>query len=158
MAVTLHNLFHELLVVPVALHNLLVELVMLNTVASNETCSRLCWLSAMGMHGLILGCFQDRSLTLDSQAWTGRKYSAFVPRVTSVSVLPTFYADEPDPNQGDSTRLDVVVSFADGRSVRYHPSAGPTWSDEAQPTKAMQQRYNRARKLAERLASAQAEV
>ena len=74
------------------------------------------------------------------------------------SVLPTFYVDEPDHNQRNSPRLDIVVSFTDGRSVRYHPSADPIWSDEAQPTEAMQQRYNRARKLAKKLQAAQPEV
>ena len=64
------------------------------------------------------------------------------------SVLPTFYPREPDHNQHDKPRLDLVVSFADGTSVRYHPSATPIWSDETQPTDAMQKRYNRAAKLA----------
>ena len=64
------------------------------------------------------------------------------------SVLPTFYPREPDHNQHDKPRLDLVVSFADGTSVRYHPSATPIWSDETQPTDAMQKRYNRAEKLA----------
>ena len=64
------------------------------------------------------------------------------------AATPTFYKHEPDPNRGDKPRLDIVVSFANGRSVRYHPSAEPIWSDELQPTKAMQVRYNRARKIA----------
>ena len=64
--------------------------------------------------------------------------------------VPTFYEREPDPNQGDAPRLDIVVSFADGRSVRYHPSADPIWSDEPQPTKAMHTKYNRARNIGRR--------
>ena len=52
--------------------------------------------------------------------------------------MPTFYPDEPDPNQKDAPRLDIFVSFADGRSVRYHPSAEPIWSDQAQPTAPVQ--------------------
>ena len=63
------------------------------------------------------------------------------------AAVPTFYEDEPDPNHGDAPRLDILVSFADGRSVRYHPKANPIWSDELQPTQAMQCRYNRARNI-----------
>ena len=53
------------------------------------------------------------------------------------TVVPTLYQDEPDPNQRDAPRLDIVVSFADGRSVRYHPQADPIWSSQVQPTDAM---------------------
>ena len=63
------------------------------------------------------------------------------------AATPTFYKDEADPNRGDKPRLDIVVSFADGRSVRYHPRAKPIWSDEVQPTEAMSMRYARARTL-----------
>ena len=66
------------------------------------------------------------------------------------SFVPTFFHQEPDPNQRDKPRLDIVVSFDNGDSVRYHPSADPIWSTSPQPTDAMQQRYNRARKLARR--------
>ena len=76
------------------------------------------------------------------------------PGANITAVVPTFYQDEPDPNQRDAPRLDIVVSFADGRSVRYHPSAEPIWSDQPQPTKAMQIRYNRAIKIAKKLHSA----
>ena len=58
-----------------------------------------------------------------------------------------FYADEPDPNQENKPRLDIFVQFASGHSVRYHPSASLIWSSEPQPTKAMQIRYNRAKKI-----------
>jgi hypothetical protein len=67
-------------------------------------------------------------------------------RVVS-AVMPTFYLDEPDSNQHDMPRLDLLVSFTDGSSVRYHPQATPIWSDQWMPTEAMQKRYNRARKL-----------
>ena len=63
------------------------------------------------------------------------------------AATPTFYKHEPDPNRGDKPRLDIVVSFADGRSVRYHPKAKPIWSDEVHPTEAMSMRYARARTL-----------
>ena len=76
------------------------------------------------------------------------------PGANITAVVPTFYRGEPDPNQDDAPRLDIVVSFADGRSVRYHPSAEPIWSDEPQPTKAMQTRYNRAKNIAKKLHSA----
>ena len=64
------------------------------------------------------------------------------------SFVPTFFPAEPDPNQRDKPRLDIVVSFGNGDSVRYHPNADPIWSTSPQPTDAMQKRYNRARKLA----------
>ena len=64
------------------------------------------------------------------------------------SFVPTFFPAEPDPNQRDKPRLDIVVSFDNGDSVRYHPRAEPIWSTSPQPTDAMQKRYNRARKLA----------
>ena len=69
------------------------------------------------------------------------------PGADITAAVPTFYEDEPDPNQRDAPRVGIVVSFANGKTVRYHPSAKPIWSDELQPTKAMQMRYNRARKL-----------
>ena len=75
------------------------------------------------------------------------------PGANITAVVPTFYQDEPDPNQRDAPRLDIVVSFADGRSVRYHPAAEPIWSDQPQPTKAMQIRYNRAINIAKKLHS-----
>ena len=37
---------------------------------------------------------------------------------TPTNFVPTFYHDEPDPNQGDKPRLDVVVSFDHGPSER----------------------------------------
>ena len=75
------------------------------------------------------------------------------PGANITAVVPTFYEDEPDPNQRDAHRLDIVVCFADGRSVRYHTSADPIWSDEPQPTKAMRTRYNRAINIAKKVHS-----
>ena len=75
------------------------------------------------------------------------------PGANITAVVPTFYQDEPDPNQRDAPRLVIVVSFADGRSVRYHPAAEPIWSDQPQPTEAMQKRYNRAINIAKKLHS-----
>ena len=64
------------------------------------------------------------------------------------SIVPTFYPDEPDPNQQNKPRLDLLVSFNDGETVRYHPSAHPISSRTPQPTDAMQKRYNLAKNLA----------
>ena len=72
------------------------------------------------------------------------------PGWTPTNCVPTFFHDEPDPNQKDKPRLDIVVSFDNGVSARYHPSAVPIWSTETQPTDAMQTRYNRAKQLARR--------
>ena len=64
-----------------------------------------------------------------------------------VSIIPTFYPDEPDHNQSNKPRLDILVSVNDGATVRYHPSSNPIWSHEVQPTEAVQKRYNLAAKL-----------
>ena len=72
------------------------------------------------------------------------------PGWTPTSFVPTFFHDEPDPNQKDKPRLDIVVSFGNGHSVRYHPSADPIWSTSPQPTDAMQKRYNRAKQIGQR--------
>ena len=69
------------------------------------------------------------------------------PGWTPTNFVPTFFHDEPDPNQKDKPRLGIVVSFDNGVSARYHPSAVPIWSTETQPTDAMQTRYNRATNL-----------
>ena len=69
------------------------------------------------------------------------------PGWTPTNFVPTFFHDEPDPNQRDKPRLDIVVSFGNGHSVRYHPSADPIWSTSPQPTDAMQKRYNRANNI-----------
>ena len=39
------------------------------------------------------------------------------------SIKPTYFMDEADANHFDRPRLDFVVSFDDGTSVRYHPKA-----------------------------------
>ena len=39
------------------------------------------------------------------------------------SIKPTYFMDEADANHFDKPRLDFVVSFDDGTSVRYHPKA-----------------------------------
>ena len=64
------------------------------------------------------------------------------------NIVPTFFEDEPDSNQQNKPRLDIVVSFQDGVTVRYHPSAKPIWSTDSQPTAAMQGRHRLAAKLA----------
>ena len=71
------------------------------------------------------------------------------------NIVPTFFEDEPDHNQQNKPRLDIVVSFLDGVTVRYHPSATPIWSTEPQPTVAMQMRYRLAAKLLRTLGAAE---
>ena len=46
------------------------------------------------------------------------------------SVSARFFEEEPDHNRRDKPRLDIVLSFADGRWVRYHPQATLIWSGE----------------------------
>ena len=68
-----------------------------------------------------------------------------------VSIVPTFFLGESDYNRRDKLRLDFVVAFNDSdgvsQTVRYHPNAHLIWSQETQPTSAMQGRLNRAAKL-----------
>ena len=40
-----------------------------------------------------------------------------------ISIVPTYFIDEADPNHFDRPRLDIVVFFDDATSVRYHPKA-----------------------------------
>ena len=47
-------------------------------------------------------------------------------------IMPTFYMDEADHDNFDKPRLDFVVSFDDGRAVRYHPDCDERiWLDDA---------------------------
>ena len=64
-------------------------------------------------------------------------------RVLEKSVA-TFFPAEADPNQDDAPRLDIVLTFSDGITVRHHPKAELIWSTQAQPTAAMQLRIHRA--------------
>ena len=47
------------------------------------------------------------------------------------SIMPVFFMDEADANHFDRPRLDFVVSFDDGRAVRYHAAADKIWIDAA---------------------------
>ena len=80
-----------------------------------------------------------------------RPGSAAQPALESVSAR--FFEDEPDPNRRDKPRLDIVLTFADGRWVRYRPKAILSWSDEQLPSQAMRTRYNRAANLKKRAES-----
>ena len=74
----------------------------------------------------------------------GDKY----PRGADVTgCLPTFFLEEADANQHGAPRLDLVLSFSNGDTVRYHPGATPISSRDPQPTDAMQARINLRRKL-----------
>ena len=46
-------------------------------------------------------------------------------------IMPVFFMNEADHNNFDRPRLDFVVSFDDGRSVRYHPACEEIWFDAA---------------------------
>ena len=65
-------------------------------------------------------------------------------------VSAKFFEGEPDPNRRNKPRLGIVLYFADGRWVRYHPIATLIWSDGQLPCDAMEKRYNLAAKLAKR--------
>ena len=66
-----------------------------------------------------------------------------------------FYLEEPDPTPQkwpDRPRLDALITFTDGRWVRWHPSGDLIWSTEDMPTAAMVTRINRKKKLMQMLA------
>ena len=63
------------------------------------------------------------------------------------SVRPMFFPEEPDSNQGDKPRLDIMITMSDRSWVRYHPGAAPISSTDRMPTEAMQKRYDRIKKL-----------
>ena len=64
-----------------------------------------------------------------------------------VQSVATFFPDEPDWNREGRPRLDIVLTFSNGHSARYHPRAALMWSTEQQPTDAMQKRMNYGKKL-----------
>ena len=72
-----------------------------------------------------------------------------------VSTVPTFYLNEPDHNHNNKPRLDIVLTFNDGETVRYHPRAHHIWSSTEQPTRAMLKRYNLHEKLKKIIEKAQ---
>ena len=60
-----------------------------------------------------------------------------------VSIVPTYFMDEADANQGDMPRLDFVVTFNDDwLPKRYHPGAN------ADPNQLAQAIFQRRRRLA----------
>ena len=72
-----------------------------------------------------------------------------------VSIVPTFYLDEPDHNHRNKPRLDILISFNDGETVRYHPRADHIWSSTQQPTLAMRKRYDLREKVRKKIEKAQ---
>ena len=73
------------------------------------------------------------------------------PDAAVASSTATFFEQEANHNRGNKPRLDIVLLFSDGRTARYHPKAKLIWSDEPQPTDAMQQRLNLASKIRKRV-------
>ena len=82
----------------------------------------------------------------------------FPPGTSIASIVPTFYLDEPDHNQQNRPRLDILISFIRGEiygeTVRYHPRAHLICSSSQQPTQAMQNRYNLREKLRRKMENA----
>ena len=66
-------------------------------------------------------------------------------------IMPVFFMDEADHDNFDRPRLDLVVSFDDGRTVRYHPGSDRIWLDDAGlpigSSDAIKQRRHRLQKL-----------
>ena len=82
--------------------------------------------------------------------WQQRLGHQYPPGGQVMSAVATFFPAEADHNRGGAPRLDVLLIFSDGITVRYHPHAKLIWSTDAQPTEAMQKRMNLARKQARR--------
>ena len=89
----------------------------------------------------------ETACELDEEYWKQVLGNDYPTGCALQSVTARFFEDEPDHNRSNKPRLDIVLSFADGRWVRYHPIASLIWSDEQLPSEAMQARYNRAAKL-----------
>ena len=85
--------------------------------------------------------------------WQQRLGHQYPPGGQVMSAVATFFPAEADHNRGGAPRLDVVLTFSDGITARYHPHAKLIWSTDAQPTEAMQKRMNLARKHARRISS-----
>ena len=68
-------------------------------------------------------------------------------------IMPAFFMDEADHDNFDRPRLDLVVSFDDGRAVRYHPSCKEIWLDPeglpigSKALEAIKQRRQRLQRL-----------
>ena len=92
----------------------------------------------------------ETPILTNEEYWKQVLEDAYPAECVLESVSARFFEDEPDPNREDKPRLDIKLSFADGRWVRYHPKAILIWSDEQLPSQAMQARYNRAAKLQKR--------
>ena len=86
----------------------------------------------------------EHELPLGDYKWKDILGEKFPPGRELVSAIATFFPAEADQNRNDAPRLDVVLSFSDGITARYHPKAELIWSTDPQPTEAMQQRINRA--------------
>ena len=115
---------------------------------------------------------EETRLKIDRFYWHQTLGKAFPHDITITSCIAKFFRLECDPNRSCKPRLDIVLSFSESPggmgfheaksfgdiqepystisngclSVRYHPAAKLIWSNEAQPTAAMQARLNLARK------------
>ena len=88
-------------------------------------------------------CPPDTELDDQRNAYLrGLDWQRMIGRSDIASIAPKFYPMEPDNNQQDKPRLDLLVTLVNGESVRYHPGAHPIWSKEG-TTDAMQKRLNR---------------
>ena len=92
----------------------------------------------------------ETPLQVDEQYWKQVLKGDYPVQCALENVRARFFEAEPDPNRANRPRLDIVLSFADGRWVRYHPKASLIWSDGPLPSQAMRQRYNLAAKLQKR--------
>ena len=60
-----------------------------------------------------------------------------------MTIIPTWYMDEADPNHYDRPRLDLVVTFDNGPAVRYHPKSDLIWLPEDPDDEAIGKRRER---------------
>ena len=100
---------------------------------------------------------EETRLKIDRFYWHRALGDAFPHNKTILSCTAKFFLLEVDHNRDFKPRLDIVLTFSNESgasssssqtqlSVRYHPGAKLIWSNDPQPSEAMQQRMKLAAK------------
>ena len=86
-------------------------------------------------------------LSIDDAYWAGVLGSKYPAGQTITSCDASFFQAEADSNRQNKPRLDIVLVFSGGTTVRYHPKAALIWSTDSLPTDAMIKRIRLRGKL-----------
>ena len=81
----------------------------------------------------------EHELALSDRHWEQLLGHNFPPGRAKVNCVLTFFSTDADQNHNGALRLDIVLTFSDGITVRYHPKALWIRSTQPQPSHAMQQ-------------------